>query len=86
MQRQRGDGTLALRIQVCGHAHGEVGQGARTALSQVVAEELAIPFDAVTVAQLDTEITPYDVNTNASSSMVVMGPGARAESPRPATA
>ena len=51
----------------------EVGQGARTALSQVVAEELAIPFDAVTVAQLDTEVTPYDVNTNASSSMVVMG-------------
>ena len=51
----------------------EVGQGARTALSQVCAEELGIPFAAVTVAQLDTEITPYDVNTNASSSMVVMG-------------
>ncbi len=51
----------------------EVGQGARTALSQVVAEELAIPFDTVTVAALDTEITPYDINTNASSSMVVMG-------------
>lgn len=51
----------------------EVGQGARTALSQVCAEELGIPFEAVTVAQLDTEITPYDVNTNASSSMVVMG-------------
>ncbi|MBM4261481.1 MAG: xanthine dehydrogenase family protein molybdopterin-binding subunit [Deltaproteobacteria bacterium] len=51
----------------------EVGQGARTALSQVVAEELAVPFDAVTVAQLDTDVTPYDVNTNASSSMVVMG-------------
>jgi CO/xanthine dehydrogenase Mo-binding subunit len=51
----------------------EVGQGARTALSQVVAEELGIPFAAVTVAQLDTDVTPYDVNTNASSSMVVMG-------------
>jgi CO/xanthine dehydrogenase Mo-binding subunit len=51
----------------------EVGQGARTALSQIVAEELAIPFDAVTVAQLDTDVTPYDVNTNASSSTVVMG-------------
>jgi CO/xanthine dehydrogenase Mo-binding subunit len=51
----------------------EVGQGARTALSQVVAEELAVPFNAVTVAQLDTDVTPYDVNTNASSSMVVMG-------------
>ena len=51
----------------------EVGQGARTALSQVVAEELAVPFDAVSVAQLDTDVTPYDVNTNASSSTVVMG-------------
>ena len=51
----------------------EVGQGARTALSQVVAEELGLPFDAVTVAQLDTDVTPYDVNTNASSSTVVMG-------------
>jgi CO/xanthine dehydrogenase Mo-binding subunit len=51
----------------------EIGQGARTALSQVVAEELGIPFDAVTVAELDTDVTPYDVNTNASSSTVVMG-------------
>jgi CO/xanthine dehydrogenase Mo-binding subunit len=51
----------------------EVGQGARTALSQVVAEELGLPFDDVTVAQLDTDVTPYDVNTNASSSTVVMG-------------
>jgi CO/xanthine dehydrogenase Mo-binding subunit len=51
----------------------EIGQGARTALSQVVAEELAVPFEAVTVAQLDTDVTPYDVNTNASSSTVVMG-------------
>ena len=51
----------------------EVGQGARTALSQIVAEELGISYDAVTVAQLDTDVTPYDVNTNASSSTVVMG-------------
>src|SRR6266550_3023221 len=51
----------------------EIGQGARTALSQVVAEELGVPFEAVTVAQLDTDVTPYDVNTNASSSTVVMG-------------
>jgi len=51
----------------------EVGQGARTALSQIVAEELGVPFDGVMVAQLDTDVTPYDVNTNASSSTVVMG-------------
>ena len=51
----------------------EVGQGARTALSQVVAEELALPLEQVTVAQLDTDVTPYDISTSASSSMVVMG-------------
>jgi CO/xanthine dehydrogenase Mo-binding subunit len=51
----------------------EIGQGARTALSQVVAEELGVPLSQVTVAQLDTDVTPYDINTNASSSTVVMG-------------
>jgi CO/xanthine dehydrogenase Mo-binding subunit len=51
----------------------EIGQGARTALSQIVAEELSVPLSRVTVAQLDTDVTPYDVNTNASSSTVVMG-------------
>ena len=51
----------------------EVGQGPRTALSQVVAEELALPLDQITVAQLDTDVTPYDISTSASSSMVVMG-------------
>jgi CO/xanthine dehydrogenase Mo-binding subunit len=51
----------------------EVGQGPRTALSQVVAEELAISMDQITVAQLDTDVTPYDISTSASSSMVVMG-------------
>ena len=51
----------------------EIGQGALTALSQIVAEELGVPLSRVTVAQLDTDVTPYDVNTNASSSTVVMG-------------
>jgi CO/xanthine dehydrogenase Mo-binding subunit len=51
----------------------ELGQGSRTALSQVVAEELGLTLDRVVVAQLDTETTPYDPGTNASSSMVVMG-------------
>ena len=51
----------------------EIGQGCRTALAQVVAEELSLPYEAVTVAQLDTDSTPYDAATNASSSMVIMG-------------
>ena len=51
----------------------EVGQGPRTALSQVVAEELGMSMDQIAVAQLDTDVTPYDISTSASSSMVVMG-------------
>ena len=51
----------------------EIGQGPRTALSQVVSEELTVPMDQITVAQLDTDVTPYDISTSASSSMVVMG-------------
>ena len=51
----------------------EVGQGCRTALSQVVAEELGIALEQVSVAQLDTDVTPFDVSTSASSSMTVMG-------------
>ena len=30
-------------------------------------------LDQITVAQLDTDVTPYDISTSASSSMVVMG-------------
>jgi len=51
----------------------EVGQGPRTALSQVVAEELAMDLEQISVAQLDTDVTPYDISTSASSSMTVMG-------------
>jgi CO/xanthine dehydrogenase Mo-binding subunit len=51
----------------------ELGQGARTALSQVVAEEIGLPLEQIAVAQLDTDVTPYDIATNASSSMVAMG-------------
>jgi len=51
----------------------EIGQGASTALSQIVAEELGVPLDRVLLAQLDTDVTPYDPATNASSSTVVMG-------------
>jgi CO/xanthine dehydrogenase Mo-binding subunit len=51
----------------------EIGQGPHTALSQIIAEELATSLDQVAVAQLDTDVTPYDISTSASSSTVVMG-------------
>lgn len=66
--KMNSDGSIVLLTGTV-----EVGQGARTALSQIVAEELAVPLEQVTVAQLDTDVTPYDANTNASSSTVVMG-------------
>lgn len=51
----------------------EVGQGMRTALLQVVAEELSVPPERVRVAALDTHTTPFDKGTNASSATSVMG-------------
>ena len=51
----------------------ELGQGAHTALSQIVAEELAIPVERVVVTQVDTDFAPYDSGTYASSGTVVMG-------------
>jgi CO/xanthine dehydrogenase Mo-binding subunit len=66
--KMNSDGSLILLTGTV-----EIGQGARTALSQIVAEELGVPLSRITVAQLDTDVTPYDVNTNASSSTVVMG-------------
>ena len=62
------DGSVALLTGTV-----EVGQGPRTALSQIVAEELGMSLGQVTVAQLDTDVTPYDISTSASSSTVVMG-------------
>ena len=66
--KMNSDGTIILLTGTV-----EIGQGALTALSQVVAEELGVPLSRITVAQLDTDVTPYDANTNASSSTVVMG-------------
>ena len=50
----------------------EIGQGAQTALSQIVAELLNAPLDRVSYPALNTDYTPFDQGTNASSAMVVM--------------
>ncbi|MWD26491.1 molybdopterin-dependent oxidoreductase [Aquicoccus sp. SCR17] len=51
----------------------EIGQGARTALSQVVAEVMDCPLARVEYLPLDTRYTPFDQGTNASSGISVMG-------------
>jgi CO/xanthine dehydrogenase Mo-binding subunit len=51
----------------------EMGQGARTMLTQIAAEVLAVPIARVTVATPDTAITPYDQTTSSSRSTVMTG-------------
>ena len=51
----------------------ELGQGAHTAFSQVTAELLNAPLDRVSYPSLNTDYTPFDQGTNASSSIVIMG-------------
>ncbi|HLN87312.1 MAG TPA: molybdopterin cofactor-binding domain-containing protein, partial [Candidatus Limnocylindrales bacterium] len=56
----------------------EVGQGARTILSQIVAQELSISIDQVTMRGTDTMATPFDRSTGASRSTTVMGSAVKA--------
>ncbi len=47
----------------------EVGQGTRTALSLVVAEELRVSLDRVALVMADTDLCPWDMGTFGSRSM-----------------
>jgi CO/xanthine dehydrogenase Mo-binding subunit len=51
----------------------DMGQGARTIFAQIAAEELGAPFDQVRVVMGDTAVVPYDQQTSASRSSVLMG-------------
>jgi CO/xanthine dehydrogenase Mo-binding subunit len=55
----------------------EIGQNIRTSLAQSVAEELRVPFDAITMVMGDTDITPWDMGTFGSRSTPTMGPQLR---------
>lgn len=55
----------------------EVGQNIRTSLSQIVAEELNVGVDKITMILGDTDLTPYDRGTFGSRSIPYMGPSLR---------
>jgi CO/xanthine dehydrogenase Mo-binding subunit len=55
----------------------EVGQGTRTILSQIAAEELDVPVEHVTMQATNTNFTPFDRSTGASRSTTVMGNAVR---------
>ncbi|HSO28399.1 MAG TPA: xanthine dehydrogenase family protein molybdopterin-binding subunit, partial [Candidatus Sulfomarinibacteraceae bacterium] len=54
-------------------ATSDMGQGARTIFAQIAADELGAPLDWVTVVMGDTAVVPYDQQTSASRSSVLMG-------------
>jgi CO/xanthine dehydrogenase Mo-binding subunit len=62
------DGTAVLMV-----GSTEMGQGARTVLSQMVAEELGLTLERVTVAPSDTLLSPYQWTTGASRTTAVVG-------------
>ena len=51
----------------------DMGQGARTIFAQIAADELGVEFDEVRVVMGDTAMVPYDQQTSASRSSVLMG-------------
>jgi CO/xanthine dehydrogenase Mo-binding subunit len=51
----------------------EVGQGARTVMAQIAAQELSIDTARVRVRGADTAFTPYDRSTGASRSTTLAG-------------
>jgi len=62
------DGSV---IVFCGTS--DMGQGARTVVAQIAAEELGVSYDNVQVVMGDTAIVLYDQQTSASRSTVLMG-------------
>lgn len=55
----------------------EMGQNIRTSLAQVVAEELRVPMDTITLIMGDTDLTPYDAGTFGSQTTPIMAPRLR---------
>jgi carbon-monoxide dehydrogenase large subunit len=55
----------------------EMGQGSLTSLGQIVADELGLSFEKVTVSLPDTDMTPYDKSTSSSRTTFHMGQAAQ---------
>ncbi len=67
------DGSVVLLVGTT-----EVGQGARTVLCQIVAQELGIGVDKIALRATDTMTTPFDRSTGASRSTTVLGSAVKA--------
>jgi len=59
--RLKPDGTLDLLVGAV-----DIGQGSKTILRQIAADELGVPLEAITVNNFDTDIAPMCTGTFAS--------------------
>jgi CO/xanthine dehydrogenase Mo-binding subunit len=66
--RLHGDGSASVLSGT-----SDMGQGARTIFTQIVADELGIGPDRITLIMGDTAVVPFDTSTSASRSTVFMG-------------
>jgi len=66
------DGTVTLLTGTAG-----LGTGAHTALSQIVAETLGVPFESIAVVQGDTDVVPWDIGAFASHTTYMGGRAAQ---------
>jgi len=55
----------------------EIGQGIDTVISLIVAEELGVPVEHVTLMNNDSDLGPWDVGVHASRTTFIAGEGAR---------
>jgi CO/xanthine dehydrogenase Mo-binding subunit len=66
--RMRADGSVEVAVGTT-----EMGQGPRTVMAQIAAEEIGTSSDRVRVLGADTRFTPYDRSTGASRSTTLAG-------------
>lgn len=62
------DGTVTLMT-----ASVDIGQGSSTVFAQIIAEELSIRPEDVIFAEINTDITPYDVGTYGTRQVYIGG-------------
>jgi carbon-monoxide dehydrogenase large subunit len=70
--------TVMLTVDPSGHVEARIGssphgQGLRTALAQIIADEIGVAPQAIRVIHGDTDTTPYGWGTFASRSLVICG-------------
>ncbi len=55
----------------------EIGQGIDAVITLIVAEELGVPLEHVTISNNDSDIAPWDVGVHASRTTFIAGNGTR---------